>query len=294
MIPEVPLQHDMFSGELVDNRTAAQKKANAVFSLPQQMWMFKQRDVVQIGVKTPPVVDISNVSAGELVLVSEDIRTDEEKERDLQRQAEALTTAMFADQSEHSPVQVQPPMLAADPDSDENKEGCLPDSGEALKPKSLIDEPAVYESPGHPEEGVVSEDPQVLLSPRKTETSKLTAYLELVQAAQEQITTLWIDPAYQARFDNLMTATILSGKEAGLTPAEMNAAIAIGRQMGKQKQAASPIPSPLVLEKRNGSTPTVVYETQKDNRLRTPAREGYRRRARRTQIGVRTRSPQAA
>jgi len=89
---EIPLQHDMFTGELVDNRTAKQKAADRVRGLPQQTLMFSQSEIAQIGVNPHPRMD---VSPGPLMLVSEDFRSEEEVERDLRLAAEALTLTLF-------------------------------------------------------------------------------------------------------------------------------------------------------------------------------------------------------
>jgi hypothetical protein len=123
MTPEVPLQHNLFTGELVDNRTHAQKKAYAERSLPQQMALFKQREVIQFGVRVPPIVDLAALSSGPLVLVSEDPRTAEDKERDLQREAEALTAQMFGGEPEEQNEQKSQSNEAGDtPTSDQPKE----------------------------------------------------------------------------------------------------------------------------------------------------------------------------
>jgi hypothetical protein len=125
--------------------------------------------------------------------------------------------------------------------------------------------------------------------------SKLTAYLGVVRAMQEQITTLWIDPSYQKRFAHHLAETILDANKAGLTREEINAAVQIGEHLGKRQRAAgTPSPSPLLV-KQNGAGDTVIYSASQDDPRREPAREGYRRRARRTQMGLhRRRLPQAA
>ena len=92
-MPERLLQIDMFSGELVDTRTREQRQQDRVRNLPAQLLMFSQRDMAQIGVSPTPRMDLS---PGRLVLIAEDPRTDEEKERDLQRQARADGTFMIA------------------------------------------------------------------------------------------------------------------------------------------------------------------------------------------------------
>lgn len=86
------LQTDMFSGDLVDTRTARQKQLERERERPHQVEMFSQRDLAQFGVTAHPVMD---VSPGRLQLISEDPRTEEEKERDRQREAEKLTYPLF-------------------------------------------------------------------------------------------------------------------------------------------------------------------------------------------------------
>lgn len=50
MPKEVPLQFDLFSGELVDNRTAKQKRLDREQEKPQQSLMFSQREMAQFRV----------------------------------------------------------------------------------------------------------------------------------------------------------------------------------------------------------------------------------------------------
>jgi hypothetical protein len=87
----IPLQYDLFSGELVDNRTPSQKRADQVRQQPQQVEMFSQRDLAQ-HVNPHPQMD---APPGALVLLMQDIRTSEEIERDLLRSAELLTIPLF-------------------------------------------------------------------------------------------------------------------------------------------------------------------------------------------------------
>ena len=83
----------MFTGELVDTRTRRQKRLDRERDQPQQMEMFSQRDVAQFGVRANPTMPLSgNVK---LLLIPEDPRTEEEIERDVQREAERRTVAMF-------------------------------------------------------------------------------------------------------------------------------------------------------------------------------------------------------
>ncbi len=86
---EIPLQQDMFTGEFVDTRTRKQKEQDRARELPSQNEMFSQRDIAQFGVTASPLMPLSPHTR--LVLMQEDPRTAEEKERDLERQAQALT-----------------------------------------------------------------------------------------------------------------------------------------------------------------------------------------------------------
>ena len=78
MSKEVPLQVDMFSGELVDTRTRKQKKREAEIKKPVQTEMFSQRELAQFGVRANPQIPISPKTRIELAL--QDLRSEEEKE----------------------------------------------------------------------------------------------------------------------------------------------------------------------------------------------------------------------
>ena len=78
MSKEVPLQIDMFSGELVDTRTRKQKKQEAERQGPVQAEMFSQREMAQFGVRAHPQIPISPKTRIELAL--QDLRTKEEQE----------------------------------------------------------------------------------------------------------------------------------------------------------------------------------------------------------------------
>ena len=90
---EIPLQREMFTGDLVDNRSSYQKRLDKERQAPQQMVLFATGDMVQLGEKVRPW--LSQTARPPLVLEKEDPRTPEEIERDLQREAEALTNSMF-------------------------------------------------------------------------------------------------------------------------------------------------------------------------------------------------------
>ena len=82
---EKPLQYDLFTGELVDNRSAKQKRSDREKEGPQQGMMFSQRDMAQFGVDARPKLPISPKTRLELMI--EDHRTEEEKATDIQREA---------------------------------------------------------------------------------------------------------------------------------------------------------------------------------------------------------------
>ena len=92
--PEVPLQHDMFSGQMVDNRTQQQKRLGKIAIQPQQMMMFSLKDTVELGVSARPW--LKELPPPKLELERQDIRTEEEREHDLLREAQSLTSAMFS------------------------------------------------------------------------------------------------------------------------------------------------------------------------------------------------------
>jgi hypothetical protein len=89
----IPLQKDMFSGELKDNRTRSQRKADRESSKPQQNSMFAFEETYEFGASYRPW--LKEAPVGSLELVREDIRTPDEIERDLIREANSQTTAMF-------------------------------------------------------------------------------------------------------------------------------------------------------------------------------------------------------
>jgi hypothetical protein len=98
MSPEIPRQHNMFTGEWDDNRTLRQKRLDEERGKLKQMEMFPQREIAQFGVNAHPLMPLP--SNTKLILISEDPRTDEETERDIQRAAEEHTRQMFGDKPE--------------------------------------------------------------------------------------------------------------------------------------------------------------------------------------------------
>lgn len=90
---ERPLQYDLFTGELVDNRSAKQRRSDKEKDGPQQGMMFSQRDMAQFGVEAHPKLPISPKTRLELMI--EDHRTEEERAADIQRQALENNLRMF-------------------------------------------------------------------------------------------------------------------------------------------------------------------------------------------------------
>lgn len=90
---ENALQYDLFTGELIDNRTATQKKRAREAERPQQGLMFSQREMAQFGVEAHPKLPLSPKTRLELLV--EDNRTEEEIAADIQRQALKNNLRMF-------------------------------------------------------------------------------------------------------------------------------------------------------------------------------------------------------
>lgn len=95
MNKEINFQYNLFTGELEDCRSAAQRRADRMDERPQQTEMFAQREVAQFGVRSRPQMSLSPHT--KLVLVSEDNRSEEEIEQDRMRTAWELTPPIFAD-----------------------------------------------------------------------------------------------------------------------------------------------------------------------------------------------------
>jgi len=92
---DTPLQMDMFSGDLVDNRTRQQKQQDKARAQPQQIEMFAQRELAQFGVNPRPLMPLSPNTR--LLLFAQDPRTSEQIEQDSQQEAQERTARMFAE-----------------------------------------------------------------------------------------------------------------------------------------------------------------------------------------------------
>lgn len=101
MSPERMLQQDMFTGDLVDNRTRAQKSQDRKKDLPQQEFLFPQRDLAEPSRQR----HFELASTTPLLLRSEDPRTDEEREYDERRAIEATMDPLFAEEAVEAEAQ---------------------------------------------------------------------------------------------------------------------------------------------------------------------------------------------
>jgi hypothetical protein len=355
------MQKDMFSGEFVDRRTASQKKADKERNDWKQMEMFSQRDLAQFGVSAHPVMD---VSPGRLVLISEDPRTPEEKERDLRRAAEAKTRPMFADTptensevalAEQAPAerlkeselpmptltresvymklvetvreetaklwvdklnvrlhssQLPIAMLQAAPQLEPEEINVAVQIGEFLGKQEVETNSPEVQSQGLIEQGVVevAEIPKVQTPPAldkmgKGEPSveqdapinpKTAAYIELVEAMHEQVSTIWIAEEYRKPFLSLLPLTIFRATEAGLTASEIAEALHVGKHLIHLREAKQDEITPIAVSsilplQVNQRISIPVYIAEQSNENSYGIERGYRRQARMQSVSLRKR-----
>ena len=93
MSKEIPLQQDMFSGEMVDTRSSYRKRQDKQRQQPRQAAMFSAQETVQIGANPRPW--LKALPAPTLTLEVQDVRTDEEKALDWWREAQKQIAPMF-------------------------------------------------------------------------------------------------------------------------------------------------------------------------------------------------------
>jgi hypothetical protein len=101
MSVEVPLQYDLFTHELVDTRSDHQRRLDREREQPRQQELFPLTEVVQFGQRARPW--LANVPIAPLTLEIQDLRTEEERDRDEMRAAEQLTQPLFAEAAPTSP-----------------------------------------------------------------------------------------------------------------------------------------------------------------------------------------------
>lgn len=217
---EIPLQFDMFSGQLVDNRTTQQKQQDKErWRNLKQMEMFSQKEIAQFGVSARPVMPLS---PGKLVLISQDPRTEEEIEQDRLQQAEALTSDLFP--ALPSPI----------------SEKTTPNTTPTDQTISLLED-----EKREPATGAGEVDVEIMPNVSTEQPSKYKVYISLVQAAEERAKTISNTPTMALAENIGMNVTKLNAQLAGLTGDEIGAALTIGdfrgRALVKQNQAETTI-----------------------------------------------------
>src|SRR5690349_18154237 len=132
---EIPRQFNLFTGDLVDTRTAAQKRKARLATLPKQQEMFSPHLTVYQRVNPHPTIPLPPGAV--LPYEWTDPRTPEEIEEDIQREANKRTVPMFPEKS-GSPPPYSPMFL-------------LPSGApEFLLPaRSMVTQPTTPTSPPH-------------------------------------------------------------------------------------------------------------------------------------------------
>lgn len=213
--------------------------------------MFSVDETFEFGAKVRPY--LSEAPRPTLELVREDVRTPEQVERDFMREAEALTSSLFAD----APQQ----------------------SGEGEPERQELDNDNGHELPQKPVDG--------------EKVTKLSSYRALVTLVREQAMTLWVDDTYRQRYYNQLPLTIQVAQGAGLTASEISSAMQIGEVMGnRERQSAEQTPRVIFeTDKAITSPPGGAGKSEPTTlAIRGVTRhEGFRARLRREHIPVHTR-----
>lgn len=90
-----PLQFDLFSGELVDNRSDYQKRVDKERQQPQQPGLFTPHDEFRLAQNVRPW--LAQMPQPHLVLEIQDVRSEEERDREIMKASERLTQPLFGD-----------------------------------------------------------------------------------------------------------------------------------------------------------------------------------------------------
>jgi hypothetical protein len=241
-------QANMFSGEWETKRTR---------SPLAQMSLFSINETFEFGARVRPW--LAEAGRPTLELISEDARTSEEIERDLMREAEVLTSPMFASE-------------------------VLQESGDELE-REALDGKNGREQPEKPGGSVA--------------VTQLSSYHALVNLAREQAVTLWVDGAYRRRYYNQLPLTIQAAQGAGLTASEISAALQIGEFLGNRERQVAGKHSGVIFEAETTDVSSPADTNQDVPAPRSPqsvtrstrAHEGLRARLRCGDISVRTRRP---
>ncbi len=241
VITAVPLQRDMFTGALVDTRSAAQRRTSDLQQLP----MFSINETFTFGMSVRPY--LAAAPKPKLELVCEDVRTPEEIEADLEREARALTASLFG--NETPPASPSAPVLLIEPD--------------ALQP--------VIETPDSPEDAEDDEEDSPELPPLAPPLTPYAAYCQLIAAAEEQAGTLDASPALKVAQRISLSAAQFAAKQTGLNETEIATAITIGEFRGR-----SPTITPLEPTKEPVSSAVDESPEPAENDREIPIRWLYR------------------
>ncbi|MBZ0285025.1 MAG: hypothetical protein K8L97_30095 [Anaerolineae bacterium] len=247
----VPLQHNMFTGAWVDNRSRSQKQTAGL----QQIPMFSIHETFAFGARVRPY--LANAPRPTLELISEDTRTPDEIEQDLMRDAQRNTVLMpglnaleTATQNGGKPDEsligegiAQPVTVAVVGSTVQTQ----PQMADNTTLETIFASPAVIPIEEPVDEDTEDEVDEEVLPPAAPPPSKYAAYLELIRVAEERSATLSQSPA--AALSETISASLaqFDAKRAGLTENEIQMAVAIGTFRGKpqpEQQVTVPTPEP--------------------------------------------------
>jgi hypothetical protein len=168
--------------------------------------------------------------ANPTVLISEDHRTEEEKQQEQEREALALTYSLFTEETPGAPSAESSPVSV----------------DLIYSPPGLGEDVAATENTNEEEEVAVSLPALPILS-------KLATYIQIVQLAQDEAATVTASPPIRLSQRITMSVLIFEAKQSGLRAEEIELARVIGEQRAKaqkrrvQPAVRSPMYSPPVL-----------------------------------------------
>ncbi len=218
MIKEAFQQWDMFTGEPVTVYGRADQLP------PRQMNLFPISETVQFGIAARPW--LKEMPTPTLTLECQDTRTEEEKERDVMREAEKQTTPLFTDATV-TPVIAEPASLIP-------RETVVEDGHETQN--LLLDQEVKHEDTDELTELEDDETEQPVSDMPHTSPTKYESYLAIVSAAEERAATRYNTPASDLSETIVMSKAKLDARLAGLTGAEIITALTIGEFRGKAQQ----------------------------------------------------------
>lgn len=245
--PEIPLQQDMFTGKLVDTRSRSQRQKTGL----EQLAMFSLNQTFTFGQRVRPY--LANAPRPTLELISEDVRTPEEVEQDLMREAQRQTILMpglslldLPTQDEEKPneASVEEGIVQVGVPMEESTTPTEPITTDTTL-ETIFTSPTVIPIEEPIDEDMEDKSDEEALPATAPPLSKYAAYLELVRVAEEHAAILTQSPAAALSETISMSLAQFDAKRAGLTESEIQMALAIGAFRGKpqgEQQAAVPKP----------------------------------------------------